>query len=152
MFWGQFASRKKGASYFWEKEYGGITAHKYIFMVLPLVYRFFRDNPNIKIFQQDNAPSHRARITKEALRQMGIPLLAWPPNSPDLNPIENVWHWMKSWIEKNYDIQALTIHELRAAVDEAWEAIPEDFLLQLSHSMVRRLHLVIEKEGEGIKY
>lgn len=152
MFWGQFAGQKKGSGYIWEKEFGGITAHKYIFMVLPLVYRFFLDYPTLQIFQQDNAPSHRAKITKEALRQMGIYFLKWPANSPDLNPIENVWHWMKSWIERNYDIQSLEIQDLRAAVEAAWDAVPEDFLLTLAHSMVKRLQLVIEKNGESIGY
>lgn len=91
MFASMFAGARKGPGHFWEKEWGGITVHKYIFYFLPLVRFFFNENqPHVTIFQQDNAPSHRAYITQNALQQMGIPVLKWPANSPDLNPIENV--------------------------------------------------------------
>jgi hypothetical protein len=152
MFWGQFAGARKGAGFFWEKEWGGISAHKYIFFVLPLVRCFFNSFPDISIYQQDNAPSHRAKITKAALGQMGIPILIWPANSPDLNPIENLWRFMKDWIESNYDIQSLTLPELRDAVLRAWEAIPNDMLLRLAHSMVKRLQKCIEKKGDVTGY
>ena len=44
------------------------------------------------VFMQDNAPAHSARVTKQYLADLGIKdknLMIWPPNSPDLNPIEN---------------------------------------------------------------
>src|SRR6185437_2649035 len=106
MIWEQFVGRRKGPGFFWEKEYGGITAEKYIHYILPLVQQFLSENPEITIFQQDNAPSHKAKITKETLQRLGIQTFRWPANSPDLNPIENVWHWMKNWIEMRYELQA----------------------------------------------
>ncbi len=143
MFWGQFAGRQKGVGFFWEKEWGGISAHKYTFLVVPLIARFYRDS-GLRIYQQDNAPSHAAKITRETFRTLGIKTLQWPPpNSPDLNPIENVWFWLKDWVERNYNIQGLKPPELRLAVEAAWEAVPEEFLLLLAHSMVGRLQTVI---------
>jgi transposase len=44
---------------------------------------------------QDNAPCHRASIVKDFLRENGVEFIDWPPYSPDLNPIENVWSWIK---------------------------------------------------------
>jgi len=42
-------------------------------------------------FQQDGAPAHRARETVELLKVKTpdfIPPNLWPPNSPNLNPVE----------------------------------------------------------------
>ena len=47
------------------------------------------------IFMQDNASPHTARITKAWLQENRIRTLDWPPYSPDLNPIENVWGLLK---------------------------------------------------------
>jgi transposase len=152
MFWGSFAGRRKGPSFFWEKEFGGIDARKYVSHILPLVLAFVSSQEEEVLFQQDNAPSHKARLTQQALREMGIKVLRWPPNSPDLNPIENVWHWMKNWIEHNCDVQSLSLWDLRVKIQEAWEAVPEEFLLDLAHSIPRRLRMVIEANGETIQY
>ena len=51
MVWEQFAGRRKGPGFFWEKEYGGITAEKYIHHILPLVHQFLTENPEITVFQ-----------------------------------------------------------------------------------------------------
>ncbi len=47
------------------------------------------------IFQQDLAPAHTAKITKSWLNDHGVGVLDWPPNSPDLNPIEDIWGIVK---------------------------------------------------------
>jgi transposase len=54
------------------------------------------------IFMQDNAPIHKAGSIKNWLAGNRIPILDWPPYSPDLNPIEMVWAWLKEWVSKRY--------------------------------------------------
>jgi hypothetical protein len=151
MFWGSFAGGTKGPSFFWEKEYGGISAAKYQHFIVPLVYVFQEEFGDL-VFQQDNAAAHSARSTKALLAALGIEVLRWPPRSPDLSPIENVWAWMKGWIEDHYDIETLNLPQLRQAVQAVWEAIPLDFLRRLAHSMPRRLRQCIENGGGRVEY
>ena len=51
-------------------------------------------------FQQDGAPAHRPNKVKDFLKDNGFSIHAHPPNSPDLNPIETIWDWMKQNVEK----------------------------------------------------
>ncbi|KAJ1300033.1 hypothetical protein OPQ81_011153 [Rhizoctonia solani] len=47
------------------------------------------------IFQHDNARPHKAKMTLEWLKENEIECLEWPANSPDLNPIKNLWAELK---------------------------------------------------------
>ncbi|KAJ5104253.1 hypothetical protein N7532_004782 [Penicillium argentinense] len=59
------------------------------------------------IFQHDNAPTHTARVVRDALAEMNIEVMEWPPHSPDLNPIENLWALLKA---KIYELRPDLIH------------------------------------------
>ncbi len=53
------------------------------------------------IFQQDNAPAHSAKKTKIYMKPRGIATLLLPPNSPDLNIIENAWNYIKNQLKND---------------------------------------------------
>jgi transposase len=46
----------------------------------------------------DNASVHTAQFVRSLLEVLGVDLMAWPPYSPDLNPIDNLWALMKAEI------------------------------------------------------
>ncbi|CCE35402.1 uncharacterized protein CPUR_06831 [Claviceps purpurea 20.1] len=52
------------------------------------------------IFMHDNAPIHTAKMVKECLEELEVTPLEWPPYSPNLDPIENLWSCLKQQIFK----------------------------------------------------
>jgi DDE superfamily endonuclease/transposase len=95
-------------------------------------------------FMQDNASSHKAKKTMEFFSSSGINLLAWPPQSPDLNPIENVWATLKRRIAQQRPSNQANQRRIAA---EEWSKIDADFLKKLVDSMPDRVKAVIEAKG-----
>ncbi|KAL4467963.1 hypothetical protein ABPG72_021744 [Tetrahymena utriculariae] len=75
---------------------------------------------------QDNAPSHRSKVTQAFLKANQIQKLSHPPNSPDLNPIELVWALIKREVEKQ---QPKNQESLRQSILSSWESISQDHII-----------------------
>ncbi len=101
------------------------------------------------IFQQDLAPAHTAKSTKSWFNDHGVTVLDWPANSPDLNPIENLWGIVK---RKMRDTRPNNADELKATVKETWASIPPQQCHKLITSMPRRIEAVIKAKGAPTKY
>lgn len=113
---------------------------------LPEIRRMLRNNWRL---QQDNDPKHKSRVAMEFLQENVPTVMDWPSNSPDLNPIENLWSILKRNVELR---QPNNIGELDSFMKEEWSKIPQDIIKNLVRSMKQRCKLVIENKGERIPY
>jgi len=100
------------------------------------------------IFMQDNASPHTAKVTKAFLKSKGVSVLeGWPAHSPDLNPIENIWSWLKAEVRKKGSRNA---DDLAADILVAWGKIPPHVIANTIKSIPKRLADVILSGGEKV--
>ena len=103
------------------------------------------------IFQDDGARAHRAISVNNWKRDHGVRSLAWPSQSPDLNPIENVWSILKERIRKRIP-HPTNVRQLEQYIHEEWYQLDPLMLRNLIKSMRRRNRLVFFAKGYQIKY
>lgn len=132
-------------------EYGDVLRHT----LLPEGRRLFGNHGITQwVFQQDNDPTHKgasAVVEKWSKPQStSVSVLAkWPPNSPDLNVIENVW----SLVQRKVDAMGCnTFEEFKAAVISEVQAVPVKVLRNLFDSMPKRVKEVVRLAGNKTKY
>ena len=101
------------------------------------------------ILQQDNAPVHTARVTTAFLKDNGVTVLDWPGQSPDLNPIENVWSKLGHIVQRQHYANK---HELFGALLTTWNSLEGDYLHSLVDSMPNRMLAVIKAKGGATRY
>ena len=131
---------------------GNLTGLRYRDEILmPAVLPFMRQHPNVRLFQQDNARPHTARISQAYLQQEHIQTLPWPAFSPDMSPIEHLWDELGRRVH-NRQPQPADIHQLQAALVEEWRAIPQVRIQRLLQSMRRRILACIAARGGHTRY
>ncbi|KAK3558988.1 hypothetical protein QTP86_000116 [Hemibagrus guttatus] len=101
------------------------------------------------VFQHDNDPKHTARTTKEWLRKKHFKVLEWPSQSPDLNPIENLWRELKIRVAQQ---QPQNITALEEICMEEWAKLPATVCKNLVATYRKRLASVIANKRYITKY
>jgi transposase len=139
---------------------GGLDAASYVKIVktklMSKVSKYFGEDE--WLLQADGDPAHTAKRTVEELEELGesrgFSLLAWPPHSPDLNPVENVFAQLKDMVSKApIPRNTAELQELVASKIEVLNAEENRFYFQhLYDSMPRRCFQVIEARGLPTKY
>ena len=100
-------------------------------------------------FQQDNAPQHKSNLAYRWFHNHGVDIIDFPPYSPDLNPIENLWSILKARVEARL---ARTTDEVERVLKEEWEALDQELLASLAHSMPTRCAAVVANRGHKAPY
>ena len=101
------------------------------------------------VFQQDNDPKHTSKKAKKWFEDNNV--LKWPALSPDLTPIEHLWHHLKKKLGE-YEEPANSVTELWERVQEEWDKIPKEEYQKLIESMPKRLAAVVRTKGGYTKY
>ncbi|CAF3669016.1 unnamed protein product [Rotaria socialis] len=135
---------------------GRFTSDQYIEVLeevmIPTVRAIAIPEPEDIYLVQDNSPVHTAAVVKRWFQQHPeIVLINWPPKSPDLNPIENLWaHITKEWMPENIRSKAHLLQHSR----DTWEGMRRTpgLCQNLCDSMPRRLNQVIDELGSYTKY
>jgi transposase len=150
MVWGCFMKNKLGPLVRLE---GRITAKIYIEMLDEYLLPFINnlENKNDHIFQEDNAPIHTARIAKKWKENNNITSLPWPAQSPDLNPIENLWDELDRKVRKHKPLPK-NKNDLWHILQEEWLKLHENIYKNLVDSMPHRIAAVITNKGNPTKY
>lgn len=105
------------------------------------------------IFQQDNDPKHKANKIMDYLNSRRWPaeLLEWPAQSPDLNPIENIWSFLDNKVRARATNPS-SKEQFFIALEEEWKNLDADYLINLVKSMPRRCQSVVQAKGYWISY
>ena len=109
---------------------------------MPIIQNSGFDKAN---FMQDNAPCHKAKVVMSYLNEQDFEIMDWPPQSPDLNPIENLWVKV---MERN----PTNSEDLWVKLQEVWSKISIEDCQELIRSCSRRCAVVIENKGSFTKY
>src|SRR6478735_1528816 len=103
-------------------------------------------------FQHDNDPKHTSKVVKEYLQKQFYTVLQWPAQSPDLNPIENMWSLLKRRLN-DYETAPKGMNELYERVTKVWYDLmkPEE-CQKVIESMPQRIHKCIQNKGRWTDY
>lgn len=102
-------------------------------------------------FMQDNCPAHRSQNVRAFLQENNVECIEWPAYSPDLNPIENVWAWMKRKLAAE-NPPCETNEQLVDAFLRIWEQLTPELCARFCDGYEKRLKAVKKAKGYGTKY
>lgn len=150
MVWGCFVKNRLGPLVVLE---GNVTGQVYKKLLEDHLVPFIKSLYDEKtyVFQDDNAPVHRANLVLAWKDENLISSLPWPAQSPDLNPIEHLWDHLGRKLHEHKPIPK-NKRELASVLEEEWLKIEESILENLVNSMPRRVKAVINSGGNPTMY
>jgi len=154
MVWGCISARGMGRLHRIEGtmkavDYVAILEEQYLGSLTDLGLQ--RTGNSSAIFQQDNDPKHRSKLTSAWFLKKRIKTLPWAPSSPDMNIIEHVWDQVDTLV-RTRDPLPRNKEELWVALEDEWANFPQSALDKLYESMPRRVEELLNAKGGHTKY
>ena len=149
MIWGCFNRKGPGRIYVCK---GNMNSDQYLTVMetklLPSINDFGLQS-NITHLD-DSARPHRSKKIIDRHARNFLHKIDWPGNSPDLNPIENLWAILKQKLRK---MRNLNERELISNIINVWyNCIPKETFENLSDSMPNRIQKVLSSKDQQTKY
>ena len=155
MFWGVFRWGRMGPGVFFELEDGkkvNSTIYRDQILKGPLQEFWEESFEDLEqpVVMEDNAPPHK-KVCIPVRQELGMKCHQHPPNSFDLNPIENIWVHMKHIISKEY-AYITSLKVMRQVVVSIWNDFEHHKWDYLVESMPERIQAVIKAKGGSTRF
>ncbi len=115
--------------------------------LLPFLLDVF---PDTHRFMQDNDPKHTSNYAKDFIATSGIQWMKTPAESPDMNPIENLWHELKEFLQR--EIKPRVKEELVQGIQAFWSTVTVEKCTKYIRHLRKVIPRVIELDGDATGY
>jgi arsenate reductase-like glutaredoxin family protein len=146
MFWGGISTTRKTELLVIS---GSMNGEKYVETLRVILSKLPKGFKKKMVFQQDGASCHTCRQARDFFTEQEINMLDWPANSPDLNPIENIWSILKDKVSKRCPESREDV--VQFAMEE-WDALDMDLIKASILSMPSRIDQVSTRDGKKCDY
>ena len=115
--------------------------------LLPFLKEVFPDGHRL---MQDNDPKHTSKCGQVFLNENNINWWKTPAESPDLNPIENLWHELKEYMRR--EVKPQTKEQLISGIEQFWSTVDIPKCKKYIGHLRKVIPKVIEVGGEATGY